>query len=394
MMRILTFSTLFPNHLRPGHGIFVGTRLKKLVASGEVSARVVAPVPWFPAKAAGLGAYAQYAGILPQEDYEGLKVDHPRYPLIPKTGMSLAPYGLYRGVLPHVKNMIRAGEDFDLIDAHYFYPDGVAAVLLARALKKPVVVTARGTDINLFPDFAIPRRWLRWAIRESDGIITVSAALKDKILTLGGDVEKIRVLRNGVDQKIFCLKDKEKKRHALRMQGLCLLSVGNLVREKGHDLTISALTQLPDVRLYLAGSGPEEEALRQQAVRLGVAERVHFLGRQDQEQLVAYYNAADILVLASAREGMANVLLESLACGTPIVASDIPGMTEVIGDPVAGRLMASRDPVFLAQAVRDLYADLPDREAVRHYGEKFDWATTTRGQIDLFRDIIKQQGQK
>jgi hypothetical protein len=146
-VRILTFTTLYPSEARPQHGIFVETRLRKLVESGAVQSRVIAPCPWFPFMSPRFGRYSDFARVPREEIRYGLQVEHPRYPLLPKIGMSSAPIGLFSAVLPLLRRQIREGRDFDLIDAHYFYPDGVAAVLLGRALGRPVVVTARGDDL-------------------------------------------------------------------------------------------------------------------------------------------------------------------------------------------------------------------------------------------------------
>jgi glycosyltransferase involved in cell wall biosynthesis len=169
--------------------------------------------------------------------------------------------------------------------------------------------------------------------------------------------------------------------------GSILATVGHLIERKGHDLVIEALPALPGATLLVAGDGPERASLERRAGRLGVAGRVRFLGRIDHDRLRQVYNAADILVLASSREGWANVLLEAMACGTPVVASDIWGTPEVVADPAAGLLMAARAPAALADAVRRLLARPPTRAATRHYAEGFDWQATTAGQIELFADL-------
>lgn len=131
-MKILTFSTLFPNAVATNHGLFVERRLQQLLASagGSVQARVMAPVPWFPFSGRVFGEYAGYSQVPPHETRDGLAITHPRFPVIPKLGMSIAPLLLYQAVRPRVRELLESGYDFDLIDAHYYYPDGVAAVLL------------------------------------------------------------------------------------------------------------------------------------------------------------------------------------------------------------------------------------------------------------------------
>jgi len=389
-MRLLTFSTLFPNTERPNHGIFVQTRLRNLVASGEAESRVVAPVPWFPSGAARFGEYGSYARVPLREDRFGIEVRHPRFPVIPKFGMNVAPLLMAEAVKPTIARMIDDGYDFDLIDAHYFYPDGVAAVRLGRYFNKPVVVTARGSDITLITRFVLPRRMVQWAAANANGVITVCSALKDELVKLGAAANNVTTLRNGVDLQLFQPLDRAVTRAALGMSGFTLLSVGRLDVNKAHDLTISALPLLPNVQLMIAGTGVERERLEQLAIRLKVADRVRFLGSVPQEALRGYYGAADAMVLASAREGWANVLLESMACGTPVVASNVWGTPEVVAAPAAGVLMAERTPAALVDAIAHLRAHYPTHEATRRYAEQFSWDDTTRGQIGLFRKIIQE----
>ncbi|HZW21701.1 glycosyltransferase family 4 protein [Noviherbaspirillum sp.] len=390
-MKILTFSTLYPNRERPGHGIFVETRLRHLVMSGKIEARVMAPVPWFPFAHDRFGQYASHARAPRNEIRDGIAVDHPRYPVLPKIGMNVAPQLLAKAVMPAIRKLIDAGQDFDLIDAHYFYPDGVAAVMLAKHFNKPVVVTARGSDITLFPHYPRPRKLILQAASEADGVITVCQALKDEMVRLGVPAQRITTLRNGVDLDLFAPVEREPVRRRLGIEGFTLLSVGNLIPLKGHDLVIDALQQLPGVRLLIAGKGPERGALEARAKALQVADRVRFLGTLPQAELRHYYGAADALVLASSREGWANVLLEAMACGTPVVASRVWGTPEVVASPDAGLLMETRSAAGVAQAVRQLQRHYPDRGMTRRYAEGFSWDDTTAGQLRLFTDILRRR---
>jgi glycosyltransferase involved in cell wall biosynthesis len=387
-MKLLTFSTLFPNAEKPNHGIFVETRLRYLLASGRVQSQVVAPVPWFPSQHPRFGRYAQYAKVPTEETRAGIMVQHPRYVLPPKVGMTIAPFLLAQSVKSTVRRIIDSGYDFDLIDAHYFYPDGVAAVMLGRHFKKPVTITARGTDINLIPGFSLPRRQILWAARHAQGMITVCNALKEEMVGLGVEAERITPLRNGVDLERFQPVDRAAVRTSLGLNSFTLLSVGLLEPRKAHDLVISALPQLPDTQLLIAGSGPEQNRLEALARRLDVAERVKFLGAVPQAELRNYYGAADAMVLASSREGWANVLLESMACGTPVVASNVWGTPEVVAAPEAGVLMSERTPHGVAEAVKRLRTNYPSHDATRRYAEKFSWDDTTHGQLKLFDRIL------
>lgn len=386
-MQILTFTTLYPSAARPQHGIFVETRLRQLVASGRVDARVVAPCPWFPFVSPRFGAYSVVARIPHEEVRHGLRIDHPRYPLLPKIGMNMAPLALFAAVLPHLRRQIRGGRDFDLIDAHYFYPDGAAAVLLGRALGRPVVVTARGSDLNLIADYAGPRRWIRWTASHAAGLITVSNGLKARLVALGTAPKRVQVLRNGVDLTLFRPPERSAARRALGFTRPTLLAVGNLVPLKRHRMMIEALALLPQVDLVIVGEGPERAAIEALASRRGVSARVRLLGQLPQDRLAPIYGAADLLLLTSTHEGWPNVLLESMACGTPAVVSDIAGIADIVAAPVAGRIVTDVTVERLADAIGALLAAPPDRAATRTYAEQFDWRSTTEGQIALFCEI-------
>lgn len=387
-MKLLTFSTLYPNAEQPNHGIFVETRLRYLIASGKATSRVVAPVPWFPSTDPKYGPYAQFARVARHEERNGLSVEHPRYLVVPRIGMNVTPFLLAQSAKKTIGRILDEGYDFDAIDAHYFYPDGVAAIMLGKYFKKPVVITARGTDINLIPQFALPRKMIMWAAERANAIVTVCNALKDEITGLGVANQNIVALRNGVDLQRFQPHDRAAARAALGIDGFTILSVGLLDPRKGHDIPIRALAELPDVRLMIAGSGPDLKKLQDLAAASGVADRVSFLGPIAQTALAQYYNAADVLVLASSREGWANVLLESMACGTPVIASNVWGTPEVVAAPEAGLLMQERTPASLAASVRLLRANYPDHQATRRYAERFSWDDTTQGQLDLFRQVI------
>jgi glycosyltransferase involved in cell wall biosynthesis len=304
--------------------------------------------------------------------------------------MSAAPLALCAAVLPFLRRQIRGGHDFDLIDAHYFYPDGVAAVLLGRALDRPVIVTARGSDLNVIAQHAVPRRWIRWAAQHANGLVAVSRGLKQRLVDLGIGPGRVRVLRNGVDLALFRPHDREAARGTLGLTRPSLLAVGNLVALKRHWLMVEALTQLPEVGLVIVGEGLERARIEKLARDRGVADRVRLLGRVPQDRLAKIYSASDLLLLVSTHEGWPNVLLESMACGTPVVVSSMDGIADIVGTADAGRILADVTPSGLAAAIRELLAAPPSRAATRLYAEQFDWQSTTDGQIALFREVLER----
>lgn len=386
-IRTLLFSTLYPSVVRPSHGIFVETRLRELLKTGEVETRVIAPVPWFPLKSERFGEYGQFAATPREDTRHGVHVQYPRYLLLPKVGMNMAPASIARAAWPAVQRLLAEGFDFDLIDAHYYYPDAVAAAAIARRLGKPFVVTARGTDLNLIPEYPEPRRRILETAAQASASIGVCKALMDRLAELGADPTKLHVLRNGVDLERFRPEPMADARARLGLpaSGTVLLAVGHLIERKGQHIAIEALVQLPDILLCLVGRGPEEANLKALAQRLGVRDRVRFVGPVDNAELRWWYSAADASLLCSSREGWANVLLESMACGTPVVATDIWGTPEVVAAPEAGVLMGERTAADLLQAWRVLQVLSPERADTRRYAEGFSWAATSQGQLDVFQ---------
>jgi teichuronic acid biosynthesis glycosyltransferase TuaC len=307
--------------------------------------------------------------------------------VIPKLGMNIAPFLMYRALLPVLRKLRTARTDFDLIDAHYFYPDGVAAVRLGAALGRPVVVTARGTDVTWIPRYGRCRRQIQRAAESAAAIVTVSQALKETLAALGVNPGKITVLRNGVDLERFGPRDRTAIRARLGLQGPVWLTVGNLIELKGVDIAVEALARVPDNTLLIAGAGPEEHKLRRLVERLGLVARVRFLGAVPQTELCSYYNAADALVLASSREGMPNVVLEAMACGTPVVATPVGGVPELITTPEGGELMRERSPEALVRAWTTLQERKPDRVATRKFAERLGWQSVIEAQCVLYARV-------
>jgi glycosyltransferase involved in cell wall biosynthesis len=263
--------------------------------------------------------------------------------------------------------------------------------MLARYFQKRVVVTARGSDINLISRYPAARQLMRWAARHSDASIGVCSALAEQIKPWTTP-ERVHVVRNGVDLQRFRPVPHEEARRKLQIGASpLLLSVGHLVENKGHAVVIDALAEIrkhyPDASLAIVGQGPDRGRLREHAALRGCADRVTFAGAVDHSSMIDWYNAADVLVLASAREGWANVLLESLACGTPVVATRVGGSPEVVTDERVGRLVESRDGGSIADSVQRLLRGNPDRGTVRRYAEAFSWDSTSRAQVELFRQL-------
>ncbi len=385
-LRVLTLSSLFPSDARPRHGIFVETRLKQLMKDHPVDARVIAPVPWFPFSSAAFGAYAKFAAT-PRHAARasGLQVSYPRYAMLPKIGIAFQPDAQARAALAQVHAWARVGWQPEIIDAHYLYPDGVAAAILASRLKVPFVMTARGTDVNVIARLPAPGRKIIEAARQAATVIAVSTPLKAILVSLGVEAAKIVVLRNGVDLEVFGVEDRlaARKRLNLPLEGRLLASVGNLVPEKGLALAIEVAAAIKGCRLVIVGEGPLRAELGALAARLGVTDRVVFLPAMAQADLRHLYSSADALLLTSTREGWPNVVLEALACGTPVIAADVGAVREILTDDKVGQILTSRDVSSWIEATSHVLSASVPREQIHQHAAQFDWAAVSQGQWDI-----------
>ena len=373
-MRILTFTHLFPNQAQPLWGVFVYQRVLHLSKRPGNEIVVVAPVPyiprWFPAK-------SWYKDVPAKETFGGISLIHPRYPHVPKIAMPIHGLLQFLGCYWQVARM-HCEKRFDCIDSHWIYPDGFAAVLIGKFLKIPVFCSARGTDINVYPTFRLIRPLIRWSLGQSAGIIAVSQALKNVIVALGIPEEKIQVIGNGVDLSRFEPLDRKeaRKKLGLPFDGQLAVAVGTLNEHKCHERLISALAEIasrwPDLRLYILGEGSLRSSLEKQASERGLHDRVVMPGVQPNESLKWWYNAADITCLSSSREGWPNVLLESLACGTPVVATRVGGVPEVITSSEHGTLVEP-NATALAQGLEDALRKIWDRDAIVRYARSRTW---------------------
>lgn len=391
-MKILVFTSLYPNEVDPVFGVFVENRLRHFLADTGHEAVVVAPVPWFPFKGKRWGRYGKYARVPQKEVRHGITVYHPRYLVIPKVGMWLTPWTLYRGAARLVR---RLKGTFDLIDAHYLYPDGVAAAKLARQLHVPFVMTARGSDVTEIAQQKVAGAMVLKAAGQAAHVITVSNSLRHDLIELGLDPSHVSTLRNGVDAAHFS--PKEQARTGLSFEGArhVVAFAGWLIERKRVDIAVAALAHLDeDVHLAIAGEGPLRLALEVQAEALGLAGRVHFLGKVSPADMPAFFSAADVLVLPSEREGWANVLLEAMACGTPVVSRAVAGALDLVTCAEAGKLVDGSDPAAYAAAIRDVLESHVTREATRAYATTFGWRETSLAQESIFARALGRSAEK
>jgi glycosyltransferase involved in cell wall biosynthesis len=370
-MKILSFSYCFPRRAAPQWGIFVLQRLAAVARREHL--QVVAPEPYFP----WITSWRGWRGPC-VEEWQGLRVYRPRFFYLPGLLKSFDGRFYARAVRRWWKAHLDHDRP-DILDAHFEWPDAVGVSLLAREVGLPYAVTMRGW---LYEAMARPRILPQCveALRGAAAIISVSTHLAETAVQLGAPAERVHVIPNGVDTERFCPRDKTAARQALGLpeDGRLLVSVAHLGPRKGHRETIQALAQLPpDVRLVLVGGSPgpgrSEHALRELARRCGVQSRVIFAGRQPHETVPLFFNAADASVLASYREGCPNVVLESLASGTPVVASDVGNVSTMVCNGTNGFVVPPKTVGPLAAALSELLNHPIASEEVRRWPAVRSW---------------------
>ncbi len=393
-MRVLTFTSLYPNKVDPLQGIFIHERINHFARRPGNEVQVVAPIPFFPSWLRKT-KWQKFGQVPRTEEIGGLWVHHPRYPLLP--GISMPVHGLlvYLACLRTVRRLT-AEKNFDCIDAHFVYPDGFAAVLVGRAVGLPVFVSARGSDINVYAAFRLIRPLLRWTLKYATGVIAVSAALKQKVAELNIPEEKIQVISNGIDTERFRPLDRKECRLRLGLpeQGLIIISVGSLIESKGHHVLVSSVGKLaqrhPSLRLHIIGEGvyrPEIERLVRER-KLG--DRVYLMGTRPNDELSAWFSAADVSCLLSSREGWPNVVSESLACGTPVLATKAGGIPEIIVSTKMGILVDRSIPSVTAGLERALTSSW-NRNEIAGVARTRSWDAVAEEVETFFRSRMKKR---
>jgi glycosyltransferase involved in cell wall biosynthesis len=386
--KALVFSTVFPNELQPVHGLFVLERIRRLASHADI--QVVAPV----------SVRARIGGrrVPSPTEREGLTVHHPTFLYLPGLLKALDGVFLFASVLRTVRT-IRRDFDFDLIDAHFTFPEGFAAILLGRWFQRPVVVTIRGTLPDLVP-FRLRRAAIRWTLRHVGRLIAVAQPLADLAVALGASTQKMSVIPNGVDTTRFAPLD---RREARRRLGLpvdrpLLVAVGRLSPRKGFQRVIRVLPDLlrRHTRLTFAivGGGAVDEdnrkALERLVAALGLGEHVIFAGARPPDDVALWLNAADVAVLPSDAEGCPNVVLEALACGRPVVATRV-GHVDRMVPSFAGVLFTDpEDRAALFEALSEALAREWDEARIRDHASQHTWEGVARSVVIEWRRALAE----
>lgn len=398
---IVVLSSLFPSSVQPGAGLFIRERMFRVGQYLPLS--VVAPSPWFPLQSLIRRFRPGFRPGAPREEIQsGFPVHFPHFLSIPGLLKQWDGLMMALGTLPLLRRLKAQGK-LDIIDAHFAYPDGYAALLLGRWLGVPYTVTLRGTETRHLQTPGLAERALK-AIRSAARVFSVSESLKKLAVQHGADPASIEVVGNGVDIDRFKPVNKQMARAALSIapHAEVLISVGGLVPRKGFHRVIEVLPELkishPDLRFLIVG-GPSPEGnnlpqLERQVDELGLKDCVIFLGPVQPDQLPALLSAADVFVLATSNEGWANVFLEAMACGLPVVTTDVGGNREVINDDSLGFITPLGDPEALADAIRRALATQWDRQHIRSHAENNAWDERIERLCTRFASIAIAQEKK
>ena len=403
-MRILVVSHMFPSTLSPDD-VFIFNQVKALADQG-VDVRVVQPLPWAPWPLRLRGKWRRYHQMAREAGWGGVAAERMAYLHPPSPGLQpLACYGLAVSLLRALRR-IQRGFDFQLIHAHTLTPDGFASVWAGRKLGKPVVVSARGSDVHTYPrQGAWARHVARQAVRGADRVVAVSRKLAEETAEMSAGAVPVAVVYNGVDTRLFApCADKAEARHALGLpvDGQLVLAVGSLGPEKGMVELIQAFGRLaqgrPEVRLAVLGGGPLRADLEALGARLGGGERVHLPGVVSNARVAAYMAAADLLVHPSHAEGLPNVVLEAMAAGLPVVATSVGGIPEVVVPDETGCLCEARDAGALERHLRRILDDPARAMEMGRAGRarvvaRHGWDANARAHMDIYRELLGQHGQ-
>jgi teichuronic acid biosynthesis glycosyltransferase TuaC len=390
-MRILSISTLYPSTAAPNFGRFVELSLDAADATGEVDLVRIAPngLPPWPLSHL-LSKYRAQAALPEIDHFRNAAIRRPRFMLLPGMAPARNAKAIAKAVIP-LARQLHAEKPLDLIDAQFFWPDGPAAMRVAKALGLPFSIKARGADIHHWSGLAGCREQIIDAAQNAAGLLAVSEAIKADIAGLGVDPATIQVHRTGIDRSLFRVASEPRsdlrQRIDLPSDGALLVSVGALIPRKGQALVIDALPQLPGARLALIGAGEDRDMLAARAAELGVSDRVHLLGSLPHADIARHLQAADIAVLPSTSEGLANAWIEALACGAALVISDAGGAREVLEEPLAGRIV-ERTPEAIAAAVGEVLANPPKREAVATTVAGYSWDANGKALVGHWQSIV------
>jgi len=392
-MKLVFLSNEFPNVCEPTKATFNFDLASALSVAHEVT--VISPVSWLDELRA---RRSKLVTRVPRTQRIGdMSVHHPRYYYTP--GFLRQYYGtfLWWSLRKSVARLARDPKP-DCVISYWAHPDGEAAVRLAQSIGIPSIAMVGGSDVLLLASNRRRRRCIQKVLNRAGAVLTVSNDLRMKVAGLGVPQEKIHVLRRGVDSELFSPGDSEESRRRLGLDNHknVLLYIGRLVEVKRVDTLLDACDRLRQhdrkLLLCIIGEGPLRQQLAAKVHLTGLSRHVRFVGTVPHDGLVHWYRAADLTVLSSRSEGIPNVLLESLACGTPFVATSVGGIPEIARHDAA-RLVPPDSPERLAAAIDAMLKERPRVPASERPGTLQDYAGAMVDLIHRVR-LETQSGKK
>lgn len=378
----------------PRRAVFV--RNLAVALQKRVALTVVAPVPYAP-PLPGIPRWRALRSIEPRAVDGPLAVYHPRFVAVPKlVAANGLGYGL--GVLRPLRSLVR-DQGIQLLHAHCAYPDAVGVAIAAAALRLPFVVTAHGSDINVYADQPAVRPQLRWAMRRAAAVIAVSRPLEEKIRVLEpASAARLKCIPcAAADPAVFKVRDPACARRQVGLDPAAHIVVfaGELVPIKGVATLIQAWARLAQSgqvgasdRLVVIGDGPLKQTLQSLAQTAQVAHLVRFVGEVSQEELSAWLSAASVFCLPSRNEGTPNVIIEALACGRPVVASAVGGIPDLVRPSVNGSLVDPGDEHGLARGLAEALARSWDSGQIALTVAGYTWDALAERNAELLSEII------
>ncbi len=391
---LVVLSSLFPSRARPMAGVFIRERMFRV--GKELPITVVSPQPWFPGQS--LIRLASPGYRLAGEAFEvqqGVEVYRPRAACPPGFGRQWDGHAMALAALPVLRRLKGEGR-CDIIDAHFAYPDGYAASLLGKWLELPYTITMRGTEPKHLRIPAIRHRIIK-ALSGAARVFTVSNSLREVGIAAGIPASQFTVVGNGVDTEVFhpVPRSEARAKFGIPQDAKVLITVGALVERKGFHRVIALLPQLCErfpnlIYLAVGGASPEGDwtaRLKQQVADLGLTDCVKFLGPIPPSELKWPLSASDVFVLPSSNEGWANVILEAMACGVPVVASDVGGNAEVVADDSLGAIYPFGDDEVLFQRLEEGLARQWNSKMLLSYAAANTWDLRIRQLLGAFKTV-------
>ncbi len=393
--RIIVFSSLFPSAAAPAAGTFIRERMFRVAK--RLPLVVVAPQAWSPFDwAIRLFRKSFRPQAATFEVMAGVEVHRPRFLSIPGVLKRLDGW-LMAGFTARCVRRIHERFGATLIDAHFLFPDGYAATRIGQRLGLPVTITLRGSkDEWLIGTDREPL--LCEAMRGAVHLFAVSEALKQDVgVKLGEPADKITVIGNGVDLDKFSPVDRAEARRRLGVapDAPVIIGVGGLIERKGFHRVIPLIPALrrkhPGLVFLIVGGGTTQADMSAQLAALtaehGVQDSVRLCGAQLPEDLKWFYGAADAFVLATSHEGWANVFLEAMACGLPVITTRVGGNAQVVPSEDVGMLVDYWDPGAFADAIDRGLSKAWDRERIVAYARSNTWDERVDRLVARFEEI-------